>query len=253
MKIELGQRLSALRKENNFSQEDIAERLGVSRQAISNWERGESSPDTENLIELSMLYNVSVDELIFGKKETNETEKKSGEDDAEGNNNTAESTEESKPVNNVHIGFDGIKVYDEKNKTTVDIGLKGIHVSDGGNNQEVHIDKNHILVNGEDKKPNIWIHAVFPIAVFFIYMTVSLLVKDIWYCSWLILSAIPIIGSLYDAVKEKNPERFAYPFLVIAVFLAIGLIAKIWHPTWVIFITIPMYYMICSIFKSKEK
>lgn len=248
MKIELGKRLAVLRKENNFSQEDIAEKLGVSRQAISNWERDESSPDTENLIELSRLYNVSVDELIFGKAENTEADEEVQEEIKEEN----EDKESSKPVSNVHIGFDGIKVYDEKNNTSVDIGLKGIHVVDGGNDNEVHIDKNHILVNGEEKKPNIWINAVFPIAVLIAYLTVSLLIKDIWYCSWLILAAIPIAGSLYEAIKEKNPERFAYPILVAAIFLAVGLIEKIWHPTWVIFITIPIFYMICPIFKNRK-
>lgn len=50
-----------------LSQEALAERLGVSRQAVSKWERGESSPDTDNLIALARLYNISLDALLLGQ------------------------------------------------------------------------------------------------------------------------------------------------------------------------------------------
>lgn len=48
-----------------LSQEALAEKLGVSRQAVSKWERSESSPDTDNLIALAKLYGVSLDELLY--------------------------------------------------------------------------------------------------------------------------------------------------------------------------------------------
>lgn len=64
MSIKTGARLAQLRKENGYSQEALAEKLGLSRQAVSKWERGESSPDTDTLIELAKLYSVSLDELI---------------------------------------------------------------------------------------------------------------------------------------------------------------------------------------------
>lgn len=64
MNLEVANKLLKLRKENNLSQEELAERLGISRQAISKWERGEASPDTDNLIQLSNLYRISLDELL---------------------------------------------------------------------------------------------------------------------------------------------------------------------------------------------
>ena len=70
MDIETASRLLEYRKKNGYSQEELAEKIGVSRQAISKWERSESSPDTDNLIALSKLYNVSIDELLNGKTET---------------------------------------------------------------------------------------------------------------------------------------------------------------------------------------
>ena len=68
MTIKLGNRLAELRKEHGYSQEELADKLGVSRQAVSKWECGEASPDTDNLIELAKLYNTSLDELLEIKK-----------------------------------------------------------------------------------------------------------------------------------------------------------------------------------------
>ena len=64
MNVETAQRLADLRRCKGFSQEGLARRLGLSRQAVSKWERAESSPDTENLISLAKLYGVSLDELL---------------------------------------------------------------------------------------------------------------------------------------------------------------------------------------------
>ena len=65
MNIEIADRLVALRRAHGYSQEELATRLGVSRQAVSKWERAESSPDTDNLIALARLYSVSLDELLL--------------------------------------------------------------------------------------------------------------------------------------------------------------------------------------------
>ncbi len=73
MDIQTGQRLASLRRAKGLSQEELAASLGLSRQAISNWERGESAPDTDNLIALSRFYGVSLDELVSRSEITNGT------------------------------------------------------------------------------------------------------------------------------------------------------------------------------------
>ena len=78
--------LIRLRKEAGLSQEELADKLAVSRQAVSKWERGEALPDTDNLIRLARLYNVSIDEIVgyAPEKETSADENKAagGADDA---------------------------------------------------------------------------------------------------------------------------------------------------------------------------
>ena len=66
MDYKTADRLIELRKKHGYSQDELAERLNISRQAISKWERAESLPDTENLIGLAALYSISIDELIHG-------------------------------------------------------------------------------------------------------------------------------------------------------------------------------------------
>ncbi|HIW76496.1 MULTISPECIES: helix-turn-helix domain-containing protein [Gordonibacter] len=65
MNVEIAERLAARRRQAGLSQEALAAQLGVSRQAVSKWERSESSPDTDNLIALAQLYGVSLDELLY--------------------------------------------------------------------------------------------------------------------------------------------------------------------------------------------
>lgn len=60
----LGEKLSKLRKENNYTQEQIADILGVSRQSVSKWESDIAYPETEKLIELGKLFDCSMDYLL---------------------------------------------------------------------------------------------------------------------------------------------------------------------------------------------
>ena len=62
----ISERLQELRKNAGLSQEQVAETLGLSRQAISKWESGQGKPDIENIIKLSELYHVSTDYILLG-------------------------------------------------------------------------------------------------------------------------------------------------------------------------------------------
>ena len=66
--MQFGDKLQKIRKENNITQEGLADKLDVSRQAVSKWESGQAYPDTEKLIQISKIFNVSLDELIGENK-----------------------------------------------------------------------------------------------------------------------------------------------------------------------------------------
>ncbi|MCM1124209.1 MAG: helix-turn-helix transcriptional regulator [Eubacterium sp.] len=246
MNLEIANRLVALRKENNLSQEALAEKLGISRQAVSKWERAEASPDTDNLIALARLYHISLDELLKIHEEGMQDYSDTGdgmEDDMWNYSDTADDVKE-----NVHIGFDGIHVKDKDGE--VHVSWSGIHVRDKKEDNEVQIDKNGIRVNGEDVKGHIFTrdddaHLPLGIIAIVVYIMIGA-IYGVWHPGWLIFFLVPIISTLIYAIRKRNPNLFAYPVLAVLVFLYIGLVHSVWHPTWVVFLTIPVYYSIAG-------
>ncbi|MFS2173444.1 helix-turn-helix domain-containing protein [Priestia megaterium] len=66
--MELGEQLQKLREQKNMSREELAQEMNVSRQAVYKWENNKGYPDIENLMKLSNLYNITLDELIKGDR-----------------------------------------------------------------------------------------------------------------------------------------------------------------------------------------
>lgn len=62
--MNLGKKIAELRKKNNFSQEELAEKVGVARQTISKWEIGDTTPDINQVKIISKIFNISIDELV---------------------------------------------------------------------------------------------------------------------------------------------------------------------------------------------
>ena len=105
MNIEIANRLQTLRKENGYSQEQLALELGISRQAVSKWERAESSPDTDNLICLAKLYNVSLDYLLSTDETVEEIKENNSSDLVE---ETGIDLVEEKEENKIISAFNGV-------------------------------------------------------------------------------------------------------------------------------------------------
>lgn len=265
MNIEIANRLYEFRKKHHLSQEELAEKIGVSRQAVSKWERAEASPDTDNLILLAKVYGVTLDELLMGSTAVREEEKKFGRTEEtpteEEPEEATEFTESTTDTGCDHISFDnGIHV-ESQNGDKVHVGWDGIYVHDkkGG---RVSIDKNGIFVEEdghvfteeemkhwkkEPQKKSIWY--IFP---YYLFVTIGFLIWGFlggWHISWILFLTIPLYYSLVDAIYKKNPNHFAYPVLAATVYLWVGIEMGIWHPTWILFVTIPLYYAVCDMFK----
>ena len=69
MNVTLGKRIADLRREKGFKQDELAEKLGISPQAVSKWENDQTCPDISLLPSLAKILGVSIDELLSGKKE----------------------------------------------------------------------------------------------------------------------------------------------------------------------------------------
>ncbi len=75
--MSFSENLQTIRKKNHMSQEELADLLGVSRQAVSKWENGEGYPEVEKLLILSKKLNISLDSLMAGSLPANEEPQKS--------------------------------------------------------------------------------------------------------------------------------------------------------------------------------
>ena len=139
MTIEIADRLVKLRKKYGYSQEELADKLGLSRQAVSKWERAEASPDTDNLICLAKLYGVSLDELLatdedidtIVKEQVKDEEKKDDSDNSD-----------KKRSDRVVIDDDGIVVNDKDGKR-VTINDDGVTVYDKDGNVKKNVGKHY--------------------------------------------------------------------------------------------------------------
>lgn len=67
--MEIGNRLNQLRKLSGMTQEQLAEKLHVSRQTISKWEAGVTMPDLESVVSVSRMFHISLDDLMMEEKE----------------------------------------------------------------------------------------------------------------------------------------------------------------------------------------
>ena len=254
MTIETANRLYELRKQQGLSQEELAEKLGVSRQAVSKWERSEASPDTDNLIALAKIYGMSLDELVYGEKKTADTEQ-------EQSSETKETKDEETVINTddgtrVQIGPKGIFVEsDDGDKVQID--LSGIKITDG---KHIHINCDDDDDDDDDdydfpeSNKTIWHKFPYPIACVIAYLLFgSLNICGGWALSWIIFTTIPIYYSLVDAIYKRRFSSFAYPIFTATFYLFMGLYLHNWHPSWIIFITVPIYYWLAHAIDKKIK
>ncbi len=223
MNLEFANRLANYRKKAGLSQEELAEKLGVTRQAVSKWECGESSPDTDNLIALAKLYNVTIDELIYG--ESKKEEKKEPFIHVKGEDGEVK-------INGVHVDIED----DEGNK---------VHIGDDGIKLKGHKEERKVVI--EDKTLfEVILSSLVPLAVTVAYLLCGFLIPngEGWRNYWVLFFLIPILPSLFLAIRKRRFCVFAFPVLATAVYLALGMFINLWHPTWVIFLCIPIYYII---------
>lgn len=72
MNNKIGTFIKNMRIENNMSQNELAQLIPISRQAISKWERGVTMPDSSSMIRLSQIFELSIDELFLGEKKNDQ-------------------------------------------------------------------------------------------------------------------------------------------------------------------------------------
>lgn len=237
MDLAMAQRLVDRRKAAGLSQEALAAQLGVSRQAVSKWERSESSPDTDNLIALAALYGMSLDELLYGEAASDADSSEDG---------STETVDEAKEAE------DSAEHADCGDKPLVDISLaRGIHVIDPNKGEEVHVGWNGIHVTNERKGEEVH---VGPDGVH-----VDTLEDDGHSVHTNDDGTVTIDGETFSSWKEAHDKldhhgkhfhtkvgrawnKFPFPALVTLAYLVLGIVYGTWATGLFLVFLIPVYY-----------
>lgn len=243
MNIEIANRLVKLRKKHGLSQEELADKLGISRQAVSKWERAESSPDTDNLICLAKLYGVSLDELLDCDRDIDDIADEKRRDSEE---KKKEGTVYKDKNTTVNIEGGRIHVVTEDEEVTV--GLDGIYVNT--KDEKISLGKN-MVVNEGNKSVEKTLTGIYTILVLLAFLILGFTIPSTWAVSWCLFLTIPVFSSIFKAIRRKRLRDFNFVTLVTFVYLSLGMLTTTypetfnfnwWHPGWVIFIGIIVWY-----------
>lgn len=259
----LANKLYDLRKDNGLSQEEFADKIGVSRQAVSKWERGEALPDTDNLITIAKLYGVSLDELISHTPTNSISNEKSAEPiiqeqticDYESNDDTVFCQDTSIDCDNCKVEDSELTDTTEDN-VNVKINLSPLSINIvKGDDVELDIEEEEEYYSYDDKPADkkrkflrLLYNLPYPILICVAYLFWGFFAKDSsgWQIGWTLFITIPIYYSIIDCFRTKKLSPFCYPVFVAFVYCFIGMAWGLWHPYWILFITVPIYYAIAE-------
>ncbi len=211
MNIEIANRLVELRKKSGLSQEELASKLGLSRQAVSKWERAEASPDTDNLIVLAQIYHVSLDDLL--------------------------STDT--PVDEI---VQGVKDQQEEKKEEP----KAV---ESEKDDDACLTPNQKIVKAIVHGVFAFLGILSFLLVGFLWQGNQGYLG--WKCGWTFLLFGEFLASISDAILKKKATSLNVVFLCVALYCLICFILldqgmNWFHPLWVIFLFIPAYYGIAG-------
>ncbi len=246
MIIVTANRLLKYRKLHKLSQEELAEKIGVSRQAISKWERAEASPDTDNLVLLAEVYGVTLDELLKGDDEpVIKEEKQEGHEPDE--NTTYVKEDKVSFKHGIHV--------DTKDGTSVHIDKNGVNVFDGEKVRAYTDEDGNVMVDEElehhkksKKKANMFPMWAISLGAFLAWGFSGVCYG--WALAWICFLAIPLYHSLVDAIYERNASHFAYPVLCVVFQILAGYLVNGWAWSWIVYLTVPVYYVVVNMIKK---
>lgn len=241
MDLAMAQRLVDRRKAAGLSQEALAAQLGVSRQAVSKWERSESSPDTDNLIALAALYDVSLDELLYGEAANDADDLEDGSADTE-TADVADEAEDSaehadcgdKPLVDISLAR-GIHVIDPNKGEEVHVGWSGIHVTNERKGEEVHVGPGGVHIDTlEDDGHSVRTNDDGTVTI-----------DGETFPSWKeVHDKLDHHGKHFHTKVGRAWNKFPFPALVTLAYLVLGIVYGTWGMGLFLVFLIPVYYAI---------
>ncbi|GHU72320.1 hypothetical protein AGMMS49992_08020 [Clostridia bacterium] len=226
MNSRAGEKLTALRLGRGLSRDELAAQLNVGADTIETWEQGRSLPDTQSLISIAKLFNISLDELLLAEEPLS----------------VQADTHHSYTVDTIQTR----SVEDDFEKWRAN-RRETYATDDGGAPADVTADDYSFKVGGTKVRIS---HAAFPypIIVTGAYLLAGFLFNW-WHPGWLLFLTIPLYYTMPDfetMPRRKALMQFPYPVLVTLVYLVLGCLFDWWHPWWILFLTVPLYYIFAA-------
>lgn len=207
----IGERIQTLRKAKSISQEQLADIMNVSRQAVSKWESGQSQPDLENIIALSDYFAVSTDYLLKGEEPQ----------PAENQTREAPSQPDARIFTYVATALDAIGLglccavwYEEQNTMAIIVGLifMALGVMIFGIGQVISEESSRRKAKSLFWKINIWLLVFTPLSVafnvIFLRMPAPYPLLALWYflpLFWLVYLAV-CLSVMFTQIRRDKRE-----------------------------------------------
>ena len=198
----LGNKLYELRKQAGLSQEAFAEKLGVSRQAVSKWECGASLPDTDNLITIANLYNISLDELI-GRPAPAKPDEAQGEDDKEDAEAEAYYSDDGTPADTKRKTLRILHALPYPIFATAVFLLWGFLLDGWGIAWTVFITIPVYYSVLECVRTKRFSPFAYPVFITFVYCILGMQ-WDLWHPCWILYITIPIYYAAASAIDKRK-------------------------------------------------
>ncbi len=250
MDEKFGERLIVFRNRKGLSQDELSQKLGVSRQSISNWENGSSQPSIEFVKKLSEIYEVTVDDLLNVDKSVEDCYKKE---------NSSSSSKKEDKGSHIRIDKNGIFINDSDDGDSIKFEF-------GGDMEENIKEKvktevvDSIFVDEDDKKRKKALHKSIESTINLVFILSSLIAYIVlgfllpngegWSKWWVLFIFSLVPGEIYNTIAFKKPEHFPICFIAAGAYCVVGEFYNMWHPTWIILLAIPVYYCVASSIKS---
>ncbi|WDV46927.1 helix-turn-helix transcriptional regulator [Clostridiaceae bacterium M8S5] len=211
----LGDRIVTLRKELNMSQETLAEKIGVSRQAVSKWERGEATPDIYNITTLADIFELTIDEFIYGQKSDLKDKPKLV---------MLEMKKNAEKLIMIAVAIFIVSVF----------GFSLLPFSDDVN----------VLIFG----------LIFGLCTLILIKSGFMFERFYMYNRQYLKDDDDIESSFQKiSKKRKTALGAAISILCVLIYLYISFVYNMWHPGWLVFLLIPIAYALFDLFETKEK
>ena len=223
MSITFGKRIRNYRRSKGWSQEELANKIGVTKEDINNREIGENTPDVEYIELMSKVFGVSIEDLL---------------------------TKNPKVRNIYSMDENGIYIKDDEDEIIINPGNFSFIYH---KNQDDAVNRNKFssyfseryFNNHKTRIISGMIYSVGLFIVLIIYLILGFVFEENyfgWITFWPLFFLLSVVESVYASIAKKSLIFFNITFLVLFIYLFTGLYTGIWHPTWIILFAIPAYY-----------